>query len=89
MRSGQLHKVAAIFCLLQTLSQVVQLVHVYPAFSPGNLFDARHAEALAVLYGGHEVRGFEQTVAIARVKPGETTSEEFYLQRAFFQTAIS
>lgn len=63
----------------------MELVYIYPSFAPCYLLDTAHTESLTVLYGSNEIAGFEQTVAVTRIKPGETTAEKLYFQRTFFQ----
>lgn len=55
------------------------------AFAPCYLLNTAHTESLTVLYGSNEIACFEQAVAITRIQPGESTSEEFHFQRSFFQ----
>ena len=75
----------AVFGLAELLTQTVQLLYIYPTLAPSYLFDAGYPKALTVLNGGHEVAGLQQAVAVSGVEPGKTSTEQFYLQRAFFQ----
>ena len=84
----QINQILAIGRLAQLFPQILELLGINPTVTPSNFLDTAHIHPLTVLYGSHEIRGIQQTVAIARIEPGETTSENLYLQRAFIEIQL-
>ena len=85
VRVCKFHQIFAVFGFSKLFTETMELVYIYPALAPGNLFDTAHAEALTVLDGGDKIAGFQQAVAIAGVEPGKATAEELHFQRALVQ----
>ena len=71
--------------LRQRLGKRFELFGLDPSLAEGDFLGAGDLQSLALLDGGDELAGFEQTVVGAGIEPGVTAAHDLDVELAFFE----